>query len=365
MAVLACLCLNAVLLFGRDEEAFGNLFRSFHSAFRMMFGDWDWMPMERVTRTGAYLWFTMFMVLVVIILLNMLLAIILDNYMDVKRVSASADSLGAQIQEMYRRRKMLKRKERVRLNDIWDSFVAEAGGRPKLALATDRQITAEMLQQIVPGIPHPQASRTLQNSWLAHLKATTAPFELKHSSRHLSRFEVETRKVRNGLFFLFDRLDFYDTRQDSESPEKERERTDGWTSPNSPIPSSSVPQPSAIRKSVEPPDHEIWTSQLLGKRTTWSKMCANSVERCVPAMPMNPGSERSASKPKEAPGVTHSSHQSSASKSTRRPSYVLNFFLIAPCRVIALGMPGLILGSGKGHREMFGGTRMIGEQWAK
>ena len=239
MAVLACLCLNAVLLFGRDEEAFGNLFRSLHTAFRMMFGDWDWMPMERVSRTGAYLWFTMFMVLVVIILLNMLLAIILDNYMDVKRVSASADSLGAQIQEMYRRRKMLKRKERVRLNDIWDSFVAEARGRPKIALARDRQVTAEMLQQIVPGIPLSQASRTLQNSWLAHLKATTAPFELKHSSRHLSMFEVESRKVRNGLFFLFDRLDFYDTRHDGEGAEKERERADGTSSqPNSPVPRS-------------------------------------------------------------------------------------------------------------------------------
>ena len=199
------------------------------------------MPMERVSRTGAYLWFTMFMVLVVIILLNMLLAIILDNYMDVKRVSASADSLGAQMTEMYRRRKMLKRKERVRLNDIWDSFVAEASGRPKIALATDRQITADKLQQIVPGIPHSQASRTLQNSWLAHLKATTAPFELKHSSRHLAAFEMETRKVRNGLFFLFDRLDFYDTRYDDEGAEKDREKADGLASqPNSSILKSAI-----------------------------------------------------------------------------------------------------------------------------
>ena len=95
-AVIACLCLNAVLLFGRDVEAFGNLPRSLHSSFRMLFGDWEWAPMEEVSRSGAYLWFTIFMVLVAIILLNMLLAIILDNYMDVKRVSASAQSLGEQ-----------------------------------------------------------------------------------------------------------------------------------------------------------------------------------------------------------------------------------------------------------------------------
>mmetsp|Transcript_53689 Transcript_53689/g.125139 ORF Transcript_53689/g.125139 Transcript_53689/m.125139 type:complete len:839 (-) Transcript_53689:163-2679(-) len=244
VAVLACLCLNAVLLFGRDEEAFGNLFRSLHSSFRMMFGDWDWEPMERVSRTAAYLWFTMFMVLVVIILLNMLLAIILDNYMDVKRVSASADSLQTQMIEMHRRRKMLKRRERVSLNNIWDNFVKEANGRPKIALSLDRPISAEKLQQIVPGIPFSQASRTLQNSWVAHLKATTAPFELKHSSTHLAHFEQETRRVRNGLFFIFDRLDFYDTRLlERDGADSVRSQTTlkymSLNSPNSPSKASS------------------------------------------------------------------------------------------------------------------------------
>ena len=210
VAVIACLCLNAVLLFGRDVEAFGNLPRSLHSSFRMLFGDWDWAPMEEVSRSGAYLWFTMFMVLCAIILLNMLLAIILDNYMDVKRVSASAQSLTDQFHEMRRRRQMQKRKERMRLTDVWDHFVSEAQGRPKLALKDERDITVEILQQM--GMPRSQAARTLQSSWVAHLKETTAPFELKHSAAWLARFETDTRKMRNALYFLFDRLDFYDTR---------------------------------------------------------------------------------------------------------------------------------------------------------
>eukprot|EP00438_Fugacium_kawagutii_P030892 Skav215845 [mRNA] locus=scaffold1630:133564:135915:- [translate_table: standard] len=210
VAVIACLCLNAVLLFGRDVEAFGNLPRALHSSFRMLFGDWDWGPMEEVSRSGAYLWFTMFMVLCTIILLNMLLAIILDNYMDVKRVSASAQSLTEQFHEMRRRRQMLKRKERMRLTDVWDHFVSEAQGRPKLALTDEREITVDILQQM--GMPRSQAARTLQSSWFAHLKATTVPFELKHSAEWLTRFEVDTRKMRNALYFLFDRLDFYDTR---------------------------------------------------------------------------------------------------------------------------------------------------------
>ena len=146
VAVLACLCLNAVLLFGRDVEAFGNLPRSLHSSFRMLFGDWDWAPMQEVSRGGAYLWFTIFMVLCAIILLNMLLAIILDNYMDVKRVNSSAQSLTEQFYEMRRRRQMQKRKERMRLTDVWEHFVSEANGRPKLALADEREITATKLK---------------------------------------------------------------------------------------------------------------------------------------------------------------------------------------------------------------------------
>ena len=209
VAVIACLCLNAVLLFGRDVEAFGK----FASLFAQLFSD-----AFRRLGLGSHgylmllmkLWFTMFMVLCAIILLNMLLAIILDNYMDVKRVSASAQSLTDQFHEMRRRRQRQKRKERMRLTDVWDHFVSEAHGRPKLALADERDITVDILQQM--GMPRSQAARTLQSSWVAHLKATTAPFELKHSAAWLARFETDTPKMRNALYFLFDRLDFFDTR---------------------------------------------------------------------------------------------------------------------------------------------------------
>lgn len=138
------------------------------------------------------LWRTMFMVLCAIILLNMLLAIILDNYMDVKRVSASDQSLTDQFHEMRRRQQRQKRKERMRLTDVWDHFVSEAHGRPKLALADERDITVDILQQMDQmGMPRSQAARTLQSSWVAHLKATTAPFELKHSAAWLARFETD------------------------------------------------------------------------------------------------------------------------------------------------------------------------------
>eukprot|EP00931_Biecheleriopsis_adriatica_P004589 TRINITY_DN106232_c0_g1_i1.p1 TRINITY_DN106232_c0_g1~~TRINITY_DN106232_c0_g1_i1.p1 ORF type:complete len:1060 (-),score=244.56 TRINITY_DN106232_c0_g1_i1:60-3239(-) len=213
LAVVCSLTLCSVLLFGRDLEAFGDFGRATHSCFRMMFGDWDLDDMEDVTRTSTYVWFTLFLSLVVIILLNMLLAIIMDNYMAVKKRSSSAQSLAAQIQEMRRRRRMLRNKERVRLNDIWDAFVGEANGDERAASRSERELTAEIIQDTVSGIPFSQAERTLKNSWKEHLKATTVPFELEHSKEWLQRLEQETRIVRNALYFIYDRVFFYDTRQ--------------------------------------------------------------------------------------------------------------------------------------------------------
>merc|ERR1719277_2932206 len=103
--VFFCLCLSAVLFFGQDLFEFTTIFRAIHTCFRTMFGDWDWESMEQVRRSIAMVWFSIFMLLMVMILLNMLLAIIMENYMKVKqKISdpALAVPLGKQMQEMYR-----------------------------------------------------------------------------------------------------------------------------------------------------------------------------------------------------------------------------------------------------------------------
>lgn len=230
-SVLLTLCLDAVLLFGRDIEDFGNFGRALHSCFRLMFGDWDWKPMEKVNRFAANVWFIFTVVFVVIILLNMLLAIIMDNYMNVKKRSASSQSLGSQMAAMWRRRQMTKNKERVKLNDIWDAFVDEAGGQVKHMCESNRSINADFLRELVPDIPNSQAYRTINNSWEAHLRATTKPFDIEDAGEPLGRLEAVTRRIRNGLFFAFDRFHFADTRPvpswdntNSESLDQARER---------------------------------------------------------------------------------------------------------------------------------------------
>jgi len=221
--VTVCLCLNAVLLFGQDHQEFATFARSLNSCFRMMFGDWDWKPMEEVWRFTAMLWFWLFMTMVVVILLNMLLAIIMDNYMNVKKGSAGAITLGGQIRSMWRRYKQNQRKERVRLNEILQWFLEEAGGNERAMMQEERGITPSFLLEQIRGIPLVQAIRTLKNAESEHAKCTEAEFKLEDVVEPLERIDAMTKLSRDGLFYAYDRVDYYDTGEADELREQQPE----------------------------------------------------------------------------------------------------------------------------------------------
>eukprot|EP00418_Pyrodinium_bahamense_P061581 CAMPEP_0179169022 /NCGR_PEP_ID=MMETSP0796-20121207/83164_1 /TAXON_ID=73915 /ORGANISM="Pyrodinium bahamense, Strain pbaha01" /LENGTH=466 /DNA_ID=CAMNT_0020871817 /DNA_START=1 /DNA_END=1401 /DNA_ORIENTATION=+ len=224
LGVSVCLCLNAVLLFGQDHEEFATFSRALHSCFRMMFGDWDWQPMEEVWRIMAMLWFWLFMLLLVFILLNMLLAIVMDNYMNVKKRSSSAITLGDQIQSMWRRRKQTLRKERVKLTDILQWFTEDADQAEEKVMESARLITPTFLMDNVRNIPMDQALRTLKNAEKQHRKATEDEFKLEDAVAPLDRISANTRLIRDGLYYAFDRADYYDTGPEGEpQPEEEQE----------------------------------------------------------------------------------------------------------------------------------------------
>lgn len=225
-ATFFCLCLSSVLFFGQDLEEFATIFRATHTCFRMMFGDWDWSTMDNVRRNISMLWFSGFMLLMVMILLNMLLAIIMENYMKVKKKisdPALAPSLAKQMQEMWRRRQQFKRGERVRLNDIYDAFLALHQGNEKEMLRSTRVLTPSFLLENVRNLQLKQAERTMNNAREEHRKANTKEFELEdlrlkaedengmEQASPLDRLEQLTRTVRDGLLYVQDRVAFYDT----------------------------------------------------------------------------------------------------------------------------------------------------------
>jgi len=162
-SVYFCMAVNGVLLFGQDTEDFADLFRSIISCFRLMFGDWDWYSMSQVGREMAMVWFWMFNMIITIILLNMLLAILMDAYTEVKEALSSAQTLPTQVSEMIRRHRQSKAKQRVKLNDIWDAFFAVYQDQ-KSMLNSKENITPADIQRIVEGIPKNQAKRTWGNA---------------------------------------------------------------------------------------------------------------------------------------------------------------------------------------------------------
>lgn len=211
-SVYICMAVNGVLLFGQDLEDFSTFDRSFHTCFRAMFGDWDWDAMQEVGRILAGIWFWIFMLVMVVILLNMLLAILMDAYGEVKQHAGNAVTLQRQISEMIRRRKMFKRGERVRLNDIWDCFFKEIGDEKEmLDPKNPRKITPKFLLEHVPHIPLSQAKRTLKNSMETHEKKLHEPYTLDHAKEQIEKIDERTRLIRDEVLFTKEKIEYYDT----------------------------------------------------------------------------------------------------------------------------------------------------------
>ncbi|CAK0789236.1 unnamed protein product [Prorocentrum cordatum] len=86
--------ISGMLLFGQELLMFSTTERALDATFKIVMGDFDWEEMRRIGRLEAWIWFVTFMLLVNLIMLNMLIAIIMDVYAEVKSsLPADADTL--------------------------------------------------------------------------------------------------------------------------------------------------------------------------------------------------------------------------------------------------------------------------------
>merc|ERR1719161_3490254 len=105
-------------LFGREIDEFSTFERAFTTCFVILMGDFDVNSYFEVGRPMATLWFSVFQIMVLLIMLNMLLAIIMDAYSEVKANVQSADTLLFHIFTFWRRWREKRTGERVSLNHI-------------------------------------------------------------------------------------------------------------------------------------------------------------------------------------------------------------------------------------------------------
>jgi len=101
--LLVCFCVmisfvtSGVMLFGREVEELATIPRGFIFCFLLLLGDMDFDTMREAGRELAATWLCIFCVFVTLLLMNMLLAIVMDTYSDVKQSSTSAMTLWGQV----------------------------------------------------------------------------------------------------------------------------------------------------------------------------------------------------------------------------------------------------------------------------
>lgn len=93
-------CVAGMFLFGRRLREFSTPAQTLHTCLRMMLGDFDWDALVDEDPVTANLWFITFISLHTLVLLNMLMAIVMDEYTLVKGDAEAEESLPRQIVEM-------------------------------------------------------------------------------------------------------------------------------------------------------------------------------------------------------------------------------------------------------------------------
>lgn len=201
-SVFFCMVANSILIFGQDIEGFTDFQRALHTCFRVMFGDWDWDVMTEVGLGFAAMWFWLFIVIMVQILLNFLLAILMEAYAEIKAEGANDESLWQQLCEIVRRSRQFKQGKRLRLNDIWDAFFEQFKDEKAMCSNEDIVKPSDLVRR-VKGLKISQAKRTLGNAKQEKEDGEELPFDadeanlqMKVLSQRAKLMERESHAVR-------------------------------------------------------------------------------------------------------------------------------------------------------------------------
>jgi len=174
LAVFLSYAVMGHVLFGCENDEFSSLDRAVDTCFQVLMGNFDMAVFQMMGRFYAFLWFASYMTLVLLIMLNMLLALVMDTYAVVKSQTDGADTLFEQGNEVYFRWWNRTRGQRQSLTTILDALEslvaapkpgADQNFTKENAGASDQAImTKERLCLMVPKLEIKQAYRILISS---------------------------------------------------------------------------------------------------------------------------------------------------------------------------------------------------------
>jgi hypothetical protein len=166
---------SGLILFGREVEEFENFGRAFVSIVRgLLTADFDYTALTDCGRFAANVWWTSFMLLTHCVMLNMVLAIIMDVYASVKGGMGDEDdfpTLWSQSYEVWTRWRKKRMGLRLSIEEIVRALEKHDTDEFVITEDSDGQtvrksllINVHKFMSIVPGLGKGQAERLLGNA---------------------------------------------------------------------------------------------------------------------------------------------------------------------------------------------------------
>jgi len=147
-----------MFIFGRRLWEFSSFQRAAAKCFLLMLGDFDWEELGDENPLTAAFWFWTYMIVMMLLMLNMLMAIIMDKYTEVKSDAAAHDTIIKQVKDM-----------------LLESLQSASGKRVNqgtLLKAVDEmpqtEVSEEDLTESIPNLA-PEQARTLMQQTQEHV----------------------------------------------------------------------------------------------------------------------------------------------------------------------------------------------------
>lgn len=146
-----------MFMFGRRLVEWSETYLAVNQAFQILFGDFDFTYLAEENPVTARLWFVSFLVMVMLILLNMVLAIILDTYTEVKTDANKSVPIWSELadlcQQLVIKVGFFKETGELKLTDVMAA----------VEMAEDNyRFNEDTLGEMLPLIPQAQAKRFIE-----------------------------------------------------------------------------------------------------------------------------------------------------------------------------------------------------------
>lgn len=156
LSFIATFTVLGLLMFGREVESYSTFGRSLQSVVQMLFGDVDWEELSVIGFVRATCFYWIFHITLVLVMFNILIAIVLDTYEDLRTEIGThirPQTLIQQSQATYRRMLRQHRGEIVKLDTVWMACLRKYSHQ----ILADEPFSLEELKTIVPELPQDQA----------------------------------------------------------------------------------------------------------------------------------------------------------------------------------------------------------------